>query len=115
MFDIGFLELVLLSIIGLLVLGPERMPHAVRWLGRAFGKLRRTVRDFNEQINTQLEIEDLRESLKETRDDLNVNRELHDVKQMLSSTREDLEQVTSKVESKDFTAENSPIRKVANV
>lgn len=43
MFDIGFTELVLVGVIGLLILGPERMPIAVRTVGLWVGKIKRTV------------------------------------------------------------------------
>ena len=42
MFDIGFLELTLLFVIGLLVLGPERLPRVVRTLGGYLRKARQT-------------------------------------------------------------------------
>lgn len=53
MFDIGFMELVLIAIVSLIVIGPERLPGAVRtaslWIGRA-------KRSFN-QVKTEIERE----------------------------------------------------------
>ncbi|SDJ18086.1 Sec-independent protein translocase protein TatB [Billgrantia gudaonensis] len=65
MFDIGFLELLLLGIVGLLVLGPERLPKAARTLGLWVGKVKRTVSGMQKEINAQLEAEELRQKLKE--------------------------------------------------
>ncbi|WP_163577841.1 Sec-independent protein translocase protein TatB [Halomonas faecis] len=65
MFDIGFLELLLLGIVGLLVLGPERLPKAARTLGLWVGKVKRTVSGMQKEINAQLEAEELRQKLKD--------------------------------------------------
>ncbi|WP_111412902.1 Sec-independent protein translocase protein TatB [Billgrantia lactosivorans] len=65
MFDIGFLELLVLGIVGLLVLGPERLPKAARTVGLWVGKIKRTVSSMQREINSQLEAEELRQKLKE--------------------------------------------------
>jgi len=44
MFDIGFAELLLIGVVGLLVLGPERLPGAVRTVSLWVGRLRRSRR-----------------------------------------------------------------------
>ena len=63
MLDIGFLELLLIGIVGLLVLGPERLPKAARTLGLWIGKIKRTVSGMQREINAQLEAEELRQKL----------------------------------------------------
>ncbi|WP_148253301.1 Sec-independent protein translocase protein TatB [Aidingimonas lacisalsi] len=63
MFDIGFLELLLLGVVGLLVLGPERLPKAARTLGLWIGKIKRTVSGMQREISAQLEAEELRQKL----------------------------------------------------
>ncbi|PAU75968.1 Sec-independent protein translocase protein TatB [Halomonas salipaludis] len=65
MLDIGFLELLLIGIVGLLVLGPERLPKAARTLGLWIGKIKRTVSGMQREINSQLEAEELRQKLNE--------------------------------------------------
>jgi sec-independent protein translocase protein TatB len=70
MFDIGFLELLILGIVGLLVLGPERLPKAARTLGLWIGKIKRTVSGMQREISAQLEAEELRQKLKEQQDKL---------------------------------------------
>ena len=59
-FDIGFLELLVIFVIALVVLGPERMPKAMETLGRWIGKAKRSVTQFNQQVNRELEIEELK-------------------------------------------------------
>lgn len=65
MFDIGFLELLLIGVVGLLVLGPERLPKAARTLGLWIGKIKRTVSGMQREISAQLEAEELRQKLNE--------------------------------------------------
>jgi sec-independent protein translocase protein TatB len=42
MFEIGFPELILIAVVGLLVIGPERLPEALRTLGLWLGRMRRS-------------------------------------------------------------------------
>ena len=65
MFDIGFWELLLVALIGLLVLGPERLPKAARTTGLWIGKIKRTVSGMQREISAQLEAEELRQKLNE--------------------------------------------------
>lgn len=65
MFDIGFLELMLIGIVGLLVLGPERLPKAARTTGLWIGKIKRSISGMQREINAQLEAEELRQKLAE--------------------------------------------------
>ena len=65
MLDIGFLELMLIDIVALLVLGPERLPKAARTAGLWIGKIKRTVSGMQREISAQLEAEELRQKLNE--------------------------------------------------
>ena len=62
MFDVGFWELVVLFGLGLMVLGPERMPKVAAQLGRWAGQARRMARNLSSQL--QDEIEPVQSSLK---------------------------------------------------
>ena len=52
MFDVGFSELVLMAIVALVVLGPEKLPHAARVAGAWVGRIRRTVSNMQAEIET---------------------------------------------------------------
>ncbi|WP_110657004.1 Sec-independent protein translocase protein TatB [Salinicola halimionae] len=65
MFDIGFFELLLIGIVGLLVLGPERLPRAARTAGLWVGRIKRSVSTMQREITSQLEAEELRQKLAE--------------------------------------------------
>lgn len=65
MFDIGFLELVVVGVVALLVLGPERMPQAIRTLGLYIGRIRKAVSSVQQEVNDQLQLEEMRQRLAE--------------------------------------------------
>lgn len=84
MFDIGFLELLIIAIISLLVLGPERLPVAARAAGRWIGKARRMVRQFSREVDRQIEIEELRQQLKEQGESLDIEDDANKIHQTVS-------------------------------
>lgn len=63
MFDIGFSELVLIGILGLLILGPERLPQAAKSVGTWVRKIRNIAKNLSSEIERELEVEDLRKEL----------------------------------------------------
>ena len=63
MFDIGFAELLLVSIVGLLVLGPERLPGAIRTLSVWLGKLRRSFNSIRTEIERELQVDEIKQDL----------------------------------------------------
>ncbi len=65
MFDVGFGELLLIAVVALLVLGPERLPGAARTAGRVIGKLRRSWTDVRDEVARELEAEDLKRRMNE--------------------------------------------------
>lgn len=65
MFDIGFLELIVVAVVALLVFGPERLPRVARDAGRWVGRARRMVSQFSSEMERQIELEDLREKLRQ--------------------------------------------------
>lgn len=65
MFDIGFLELMVVAILSLLILGPERLPRAARTAGLLIGKMRRTINNLQDDLERHARTEELREKLKD--------------------------------------------------
>jgi len=64
MFDVGFAELLLLSIIGLIVLGPERLPKVARTLGGLTRKARSSWLNLKRSIEAEIDAEELKQPLK---------------------------------------------------
>ena len=63
MFDIGFPELVLITIVGLLVIGPERLPEALRTLGLWIGRMRRSFTNVKAEIEKEIGMDEIRRQL----------------------------------------------------
>ena len=61
MFDIGFFELVIIFVLGLLVLGPERLPKVARTAGRFVGKARSMARNLQYELEREVDLKDLRD------------------------------------------------------
>jgi sec-independent protein translocase protein TatB len=65
-FDIGFSELLVVFVVGLLILGPERLPHAAKTAGLWVRKIRRSINSVQREINAQLDQEELQQKITET-------------------------------------------------
>ena len=64
MFDIGFFELVLISVIALMVLGPERLPGAIRTVTLWLGRLRRSFNTIKQDIEREIGADEIRRQLR---------------------------------------------------
>jgi sec-independent protein translocase protein TatB len=64
MFDFGFQELMVIFVVALVVLGPKRMQQLAGTVGRWVGKARGMARQFREQLETEVNLEDLEKSAK---------------------------------------------------
>jgi sec-independent protein translocase protein TatB len=60
MFDIGFSELMVIGLVALIVIGPEKLPRMARTVGHLAGRLQRYVSDVKADINREIELDELR-------------------------------------------------------
>lgn len=88
MFDMGFAELLLIFVIGLLVLGPERLPTAIRTISVTVGRLRRSFNSIREEIEREVGADEIRQDLHNE----DVMKSLHAAEQQLSDLKQDIEQ-----------------------
>lgn len=65
MFDIGFWELTMIAVIGLLVIGPDKLPEVARTAGKWVGRARRFVSDVKTDIDRELKQDEIRKALSE--------------------------------------------------
>ncbi|MCV6613742.1 MAG: Sec-independent protein translocase protein TatB [Cellvibrionaceae bacterium] len=63
MFDIGFFELLLIAVVGLLVIGPERLPGTLRTIALYWGRIKRSITDTRSEIEQQIGADDIRRQL----------------------------------------------------
>lgn len=76
MFDAGFLEILLIGVIALLVVGPERLPGLARKAGRFVGKARAFVANTRADIERELRTEEMQSMLQKQEEEI---RELRDL------------------------------------
>jgi sec-independent protein translocase protein TatB len=93
MFDIGFSEIVVIGVVALIVIGPERLPKTARTLGLLFGRLQRYVNDVKADISREMELDELRR-LKQQ-----VQGAAHELKQSVTSVATEVEAGVRSVET----------------
>jgi sec-independent protein translocase protein TatB len=64
MFDIGFFELLIIAVVGLVVLGPERLPGAIRSTMKTVRSIKGMANGFRQEVEQQFKIHELHENLK---------------------------------------------------
>lgn len=83
MLDIGFAELLVISAVALFVVGPERLPSAIRSISLWLGRVRRSFEEIKSDVSRELHNEEVMRALKESRDEV---QDLTDVGSAISLT-----------------------------
>jgi sec-independent protein translocase protein TatB len=68
MFEMGFWELVLVAVVALIVVGPEKLPGLARTTGLWVGKARRMIADVKAEVDRELQLEELKKSFRQQAD-----------------------------------------------
>ncbi|MEE3279157.1 MAG: Sec-independent protein translocase protein TatB [Pseudomonadota bacterium] len=100
MFDIAFPELVLVCAVALVVLGPERLPTAIRTLGLWFGRLRRSYYSVKTEIEHEVGMDDIRRQLhdEQIKDEINrLEKDVSDVKSDVDGVSESIDPITAQI------------------
>ena len=71
MFDVAFSELVVIAIVALLVIGPERLPKVARTLGALTGRIQRYVAQVKEEVNREVRFQELQQLQQEIQEKAN--------------------------------------------
>ena len=88
MFDIGFWELCIIGVVGLLVIGPDRLPGVARTIGRYVGKAQRMVAGVKSDIRRELDAGELRDLLGEQK------KQIEELQGLVSETKAEMEATT---------------------
>ena len=88
MFDIGFAELIIIAVVSLLVIGPERLPGAVRTVSLWLGRFKRSFNEIRQEIEQELHNDAVLKDLKKTTEQ--VRSEAEDVRQSLQQAADPL-------------------------
>src|SRR5687768_10740451 len=102
MFDIAFTELMVIGLVALIVIGPEKLPRVARTVGHLAGRLQRYVSDVKADINREIELDELRkmrDSMQQAASEMqsSVQSELHKTETDLNKA---VEEVKESVEDK---------------
>lgn len=96
MFDIGFSELMVIAVVALIVIGPERLPRVARTLGHLFGRMQRYVNDVKADISREMELEELKKLQASVQDaarqiEHSVTKEMNDAEAQMQQLASDVE------------------------
>jgi sec-independent protein translocase protein TatB len=96
MFDVGFSELIVIALVALIVIGPERLPRVARTLGALLGRAQRYVNDVKADIQREVDLEELK-SIRSTFQDAakSVEQSVNQVGEELQAAGESLNQSIS--------------------
>ena len=68
MFEIGFWEMMMVGVVALIVVGPERLPGLARTAGRWIGKARRMFAEVKADVDRELHLEEIKQSIRQSAD-----------------------------------------------
>jgi sec-independent protein translocase protein TatB len=93
MFDIGFSEIMIVAVVALIVIGPERLPKVARTLGHLFGRMQRYVNDVKADIGREVQLDELRNIQSSMEDaarsiEQSVSRDIHETESELQKIAE---------------------------
>jgi len=92
MFDVGFLELLVVGVVALLVIGPERLPKLARTAGMWVGRGRRFVSSVKADIEQELKTEELKRIL----DEQKASNPLHEI---IEETQQNFDEIKKQTEA----------------
>ncbi|MGH1432703.1 MAG: Sec-independent protein translocase protein TatB [Neptuniibacter sp.] len=70
MFDMGFAELLIVAVVALIVLGPDKLPTAIKTVGMWVGRIRRTVSSIQTEISEELRIDEMKRTAAISKEEL---------------------------------------------
>lgn len=103
MFDIAFSEMLIIGVVALVVIGPERLPKVARTAGHLFGRLQRYVAQVKSDINREMEASDL--SKVKTEFESAARGFQQDIETQARKTEEEIRQVERDIERQVNPAE----------
>lgn len=89
MFDVGFSELIMVGLVSLLVIGPERLPKVARVTGYWIGKMQQMIANVKVEISQELHAEEIRQLLKENGNMTFLDEKLLQPNEEISSVKND--------------------------
>jgi len=111
MFDMGFPELVLIGIVALVVIGPEKLPQTIRTLSLWLGRLKQSLGNIKAEIEAEIGADEIRQQIQNE----SVLKELKESKEHLENLVSDAKSGLNEVAEKTRDLAKSPIGKDGDV
>ncbi len=99
MFDIGFPELLMISVVALLVIGPEKLPETVRTVSLWIGRIQRSFNNLRQEIESEIGTEEIRTQLRN-----------ESIMQGLEDAKNSMQEVSQEVSCTIHTAEKEAVK-----
>lgn len=110
MFDIAFSELVVIAIVALIVIGPEKLPKVARTLGALVGRMQRYIGNVKADIERQMQFEDLQKLQQEIKQGANsIHSGLQQAQADIAHEQHGIERSIDEVLTEQKVAESSPL------
>ena len=116
MFDVGFSELIVIAIVALVVIGPERLPKVARTAGHLLGRMQRYVNDVKADISREMQLDELKKLQAEMQEsarsfERSISSEVQVVEQLVDQTAQSVQSVQSVIDEPVSTvvAEATPV------
>lgn len=105
MFDVGLTELMIIGVVALVVIGPERLPKVARTAGHILGRLQRYVSDVKSDINREIQLDELKKLQQQVTDQVTSLEAsvTHEMREVESSVNKAIEPLAS-----DATVSSAP-------
>lgn len=109
MFDIGFSEILVIAVVALIVIGPERLPTVARTLGHLWGRLQRYVNGVKADISRDMALDEMRQVKKD------VQEQAESTVQALNLVEQELDQHMQKIDEEVAKRNQSPVKHFSSV
>lgn len=99
MFDVSFSELMVIAVVALIVIGPERLPRVARTAGHVLGRLQRYVTTVKADINREMQLEELKKLQQDVAEQVKTveSSMTHDIRELETSLNQTIASATDTV------------------
>ena len=120
MFDVSFSELLVIAIVALLVIGPEKLPKVARTVGAFTGRLQRYMTQIKEEVNREIRFDELQKLQQEIKQSVektqeNIHQQVDEIKSAVSVAAKPKKISNKTVASKVSSVKPKAIPKDANL
>lgn len=102
MFDIGFTEIMLIGIITLLVMGPQRLPETVRTIALWIGRIKHKLADARRELENEIGVDEIRRQVYNERIMQNLEKSKNQLQESVKATSEALRETAKDIEKQDI-------------